>query len=148
MTTNNLTSLQTFINQTVNDLIHDHYEFYKLSNEASNAAIIANNKRNYFLYRINLLKNLVKDNPNILDSLSKDEQVKASHMLSNISKYEQSINNDPLEILLNWCSTGSNESFILSQIYDLIGKDDARTFKILLRNVINKYSPTDAAGIW
>lgn len=51
----------------------------------------------------------------------------------------------PIEALLNWEAEGGDlpdGPFISNQMYDLLGKDNARTFRALLRDVVLMADPT------
>lgn len=66
-----------------------------------------------------------------------------------IEDYEKDQNESPIAKLLDWSTMGGKdgESFLSSQVYDLIGKDDARTLRYLIRDVIKMADPKFAGDI-
>ena len=63
--------------------------------------------------------------------------------------YERAEAESPVNALLNWSSMSGTygESFILAQSYDLLGKDDARTLRALIREVAIKADPNFAGDV-
>lgn len=64
-----------------------------------------------------------------------------------LRRHKEDLAEDPLEVLLNWKTEGSDLNFIGGELYELIGKDAARTFRALLRALVLKYEPLKADRI-
>jgi hypothetical protein len=95
-----------------------------------------NEERKYMYKRGMDFKKLVKAKPEILD----DPEIKTSYNIISyfVEGYERDEKESPVARLLEWSSLSGpiDESFILSQSYEVLGKDDARTLRALLREVI------------
>lgn len=124
---------------------------YRVINDMETAARNAQNDlhmaRSRFKQEAKAFMGLVKESPELFA-----ENKNLSHDLSMIrmtlESYEREDKTSPIEKLLNFHTMGAkkDESFLLSEVYELIGKDDARSLRVYLRDVISMIDPARAAS--
>lgn len=141
-------TISKFVNRQASLLNRRTLDIFKEESEAVGQLYgIAWSRRGLY-HQCKSLLELVKANPEIKDSedYSSADTAAISYYVSDYEKHEKE---SPVSKLLNWSSlTGpADESFVLSQIYDILGKDDARTFRSLLREVVMLADPKLAGDI-
>jgi hypothetical protein len=130
-----------FMAETVRDVRLSLYNLNKHDSAARDAASDAAAKRRATLSTARKLLGIVKIDP---ESFVKADKHDLNVIALYVREQEREDAEHPLERLLNWKREGEESVFVLSELFDLIGKDDARTFKILLRDVIKHYDPVRA----
>lgn len=136
-----------FLQQELRLLLRELQDFRTKNNEAVHQVQFLSANRRILYNRCKTVVAMAKESPEIFKENPYSYVLDSAQYF--VHDYEREEKENPVEILLNWSSnTGEyGESFILSQIYGLLGKDDARTFRALLRDVVMLADPTRAGDV-
>lgn len=140
------TPLEEVLEATYRRLVAQAHEFVQREQKVRGTLVDLNFDKRSLLNSMRAVNTLVETNPEYFDF----EYFKrhGNQLKGYAHSFERDVEgDDPIEALLNWKTCGSNETFCLNQIYDLIGKDDARMFRILLREVVQMIDPVKAQDI-
>lgn len=139
-------SLTKFIKSEAISVSRAAYNFLDKEREARRQMMDLASARRVLYHRCKNLIDAVKEDSSLKEVVSANELSQVGYF---VEEYERDEANSPIVRLLNWSSMSgpSDESFVYSQIYDLLGKDDARTFRSLLREVVALADPKLAGDI-
>lgn len=100
--------------------------------------------RSRFIEEAKAFLGLVKESP----ELFADVKYEITCIRQTLESYQRQDKETPIEKLLNFAtmSAKDDESFLLSEVYELIGKEDARSLRGYLRDVITLIDPARAAS--
>lgn len=138
--------LKEFIKGEANNLSRAALEFDDKERNVRSRIYELASYRRVLHYRCNRLMELAESSPEFQDMIDSGSLTQIKYF---IRDYEKEQENSPIVKLLKWSSMSgeSDEPFIHSQIYDILGKDDARTFRALLRKVVELADPKLAGDI-
>ncbi len=121
-----------FLNLQIHALSTELYEFNNKKSEAlGKLNCLAGTRRRLYRTCKDLLE-MVEANPEV-DFSDQEHAINTAKWFAH--DYEDEDKRSPTEVLLSWSANGE-VPFISNQLYDLIGKEDARTFRALLREVV------------
>lgn len=137
-----------FINGQSHNLYSELVNIGKKEREASAAIQHIAWERRKLYHQAKTYLEMLAANPEIrqTESFNPQPELEAKYF---IHDYEEEQKKSPINRLLDWSSMTGNrgESFILSQVYDLLGKDDARTLRALIREVAVLADPKFAGDV-
>ena len=138
--------LTKFVTSQSNNLGRELFDMNKKEMEAKAAMQAIAWERRKLYHQAKTFLEMLQENPDMAkaEGFNSDSVYSAEHF---VHEYEKEEKENPVDRLLNWSSGYGKESFVLSQVYDLIGKDDARTFRVLLRDVVMLADPKKAGDI-
>ena len=139
---------QKFISGQAHTLYAELVNIDKKEREASAAIQALSWERRRLYHQAKTFLEMLAANPKIreVEGFSKQTELQAGYF---IHSYEEEQKKSPINRLLDWSSMSGNpgESFILAQAYDLLGKDDARTLRALVREVAVLADPKFAGDV-
>ena len=138
--------LTKFVTSQSNNLGRELFDMHEKETEARAAMQAIAWDRRKLYHQSKTFLEMLQENPDMAkaEGFDSNSVYSAQHF---VHEYEKEEKENPVDRLLNWSSGYGKESFVLSQVYDLIGKDDARTFRALLREVVLLADPTRAGDV-
>lgn len=137
-----------FIITQSNKIGRECFDFIKKEQEVeAQVRGLAWDRRSLY-FQCKRLLDAVKSNPELKDfeGFNTQDILSAEHF---VHEYEKDQKENAVSKLLSWgtMSAKPGESFLLSETYDLIGKDDARTLRHLVREVVKMADPSFVGDI-
>lgn len=136
--------LKEYLDGEIRGSIRAIYDIREKQKIASSACLEAEMHSRLAFYKAETLLDLLDANPDV----AAEQNLEYVEMLRKDYRYhKREFDADPVERLLNWGIGGGDQSFILGDaLFKFLGKEDYRTFRALLRNVIEKVDPVKAKG--
>lgn len=132
--------LKEFIKRKIGDINRELYDIYEINRKARTAHFEANSAVKMALYHAEEMMKFKDENPELFT----DCQAEFDAMVDDYEGHKYDHDIDPINELINWEVTPGKGSFIKNELYDILGKNQHRTFIILLREALKKADPVKA----
>lgn len=130
---------------SINDVLRSIHYFHKYETNKNTAQSEFLNQISNIKYNITFIKSVLENNSDYEPNLVINKAINDFEYFTACFLGTYANEDDPIDKLLNW-GTMSNpdRSFILDESYDVLGKEDARSLKYYIRQVVLKYAPHKA----
>ena len=132
---------QDFVASALHSLVQQERALIEEDIKIRTAMTLHSMNRRSVMARIKQAVELFGKHPELFEDTSSTKNI-IKNLGSSLGYMEEQDTKSPVETLLNWGLGDKDKPFIINEAYDILGKEDARTLRCLIRNVVAMVDPS------